>query len=104
MSEHEFWERGHCKSGEHTLSFYSWVNNPIREPTVVYKGSRRQHTLTGDSMNAPVLVPVEGETDPLEIALKELAAKKVPLVIRRYLPGEWPAITSLCSEERADCF
>ena len=39
-------------------------------------------------MNAPVLVPVEGETDPLEIALKELAAKKIPLVIRRYLPGE----------------
>lgn len=38
-------------------------------------------------MNAPVLVPVEGETDPLEIALKELAAKKIPLVIRRYLPG-----------------
>lgn len=38
------------------------------------------------SMNAPVLIPVEGETDPLEIALKELAAKKIPLVIRRYLP------------------
>ncbi|WVO18490.1 hypothetical protein L204_106207 [Cryptococcus depauperatus] len=38
------------------------------------------------SMNAPVLVPVEGESDPLEIALKELAAKKIPLVIRRYLP------------------
>ncbi|BEJ11806.1 hypothetical protein CspHIS471_0202660 [Cutaneotrichosporon sp. HIS471] len=38
------------------------------------------------SMNAPVLVPVEGETDPLEIALKELAAKKIPLVIRRFLP------------------
>lgn len=37
-------------------------------------------------MNAPVLVPVEGETDPLEIALKELAAKKIPLVIRRFLP------------------
>lgn len=41
-------------------------------------------------MNAPVLVPVEGETDPLEIALKELAAKKIPLVIRRYLPGKPP--------------
>lgn len=41
-----------------------------------------------DSMNAPVLVPVEGETDPLQIALKELAAKKIPLVIRRYLPGK----------------
>lgn len=44
--------------------------------------------LTLGSMNAPVLVPVEGETDPLEIALKELAAKKIPLVIRRYLPGK----------------
>lgn len=40
------------------------------------------------SMNAPVLVPVEGESDPLEIAIKELAAKKIPLVIRRYLPGK----------------
>lgn len=39
-------------------------------------------------MNAPVLVPLEGETDPLEIATKELKAKKIPLVVRRYLPGE----------------
>ena len=39
-------------------------------------------------MNAPVLVPIENETDPLEIALKELKASKIPLVIRRYLPGE----------------
>ncbi|PWN52957.1 putative Rpo26-18kD subunit of DNA-directed RNA polymerases I, II, III, partial [Violaceomyces palustris] len=38
------------------------------------------------SMNAPVLVPTEGETDPLAIAMKELAAKKIPLVVRRYLP------------------
>jgi hypothetical protein len=38
-------------------------------------------------MNAPVLVPLEGETDPLEIATKELKAKKIPLVVRRYLPG-----------------
>ena len=41
------------------------------------------------SMNAPVLVPLEGETDPLEIATKELKAKKIPLVVRRYLPGEF---------------
>jgi DNA-directed RNA polymerase I, II, and III subunit RPABC2 len=40
------------------------------------------------SMNAPVLVQLEGETDPLEIAKKELRFKKIPLVIRRYLPGE----------------
>lgn len=38
------------------------------------------------SMNAPVLVDLEGETDPLQIAMKELREKKIPLVIRRYLP------------------
>ncbi|PRT53796.1 DNA-directed RNA polymerases I, II, and III subunit RPABC2 [Wickerhamiella sorbophila] len=38
------------------------------------------------SMNAPVLVDLEGETDPLQIAIKELSQRKIPLVIRRYLP------------------
>ncbi|KAH3666478.1 hypothetical protein OGAPHI_003474 [Ogataea philodendri] len=38
------------------------------------------------SMNAPVLVDIEGETDPLQIALKELSQRKIPLIIRRYLP------------------
>lgn len=38
------------------------------------------------SMNAPVLVPTEGEMDPLAIAQKELVAKKIPLIVRRYLP------------------
>jgi len=38
------------------------------------------------SMGAPVLVDVESETDPLQIALKELREKKIPLVVRRYLP------------------
>ncbi|KAH3666665.1 hypothetical protein WICMUC_005482 [Wickerhamomyces mucosus] len=38
------------------------------------------------SMNAPVLVDLEGETDPLQIAIKELSQKRIPLVIRRYLP------------------
>ncbi|THW72341.1 RNA polymerase Rpb6 [Aureobasidium pullulans] len=41
------------------------------------------------SMNAPVLVDVEGETDPLQIAIKELREKKIPLVVRRYLPDGW---------------
>lgn len=39
-----------------------------------------------ESMNAPILVPLEGETDPLEIAIKELSQSKIPLIIRRYLP------------------
>lgn len=38
------------------------------------------------SMNAPVMVSLDGETDPLEIAMKELREKKVPFTIRRYLP------------------
>ncbi|KAF5179024.1 DNA-directed RNA pol subunit RPABC2 [Thalictrum thalictroides] len=38
------------------------------------------------SMNAPVMVELEGETDPLEIAMKELQARKIPFTIRRYLP------------------
>ncbi|KAK9469745.1 DNA-directed RNA polymerases I [Lipomyces arxii] len=38
------------------------------------------------SMNAPVLVDLEGETDPLQIAMKELAQRKIPLIVRRYLP------------------
>ena len=35
------------------------------------------------SMNAPIMVDLEGETDPFQIALKELRAGKVPLIIRR---------------------
>ncbi|ORC76165.1 DNA-directed RNA polymerase subunit [Trypanosoma theileri] len=38
------------------------------------------------SMNAPVLVALEGETDPLTIAQKELREGVIPLVIRRVLP------------------
>ncbi|KAJ0093623.1 hypothetical protein Patl1_26261 [Pistacia atlantica] len=45
------------------------------------------------SMNAPVMVDLEGETDPLEvrffernIAMKELRERKIPFTIRRYLP------------------
>ena len=46
-------------------------------------------------MNAPVLVDVEGETDPLQIAIKELREKKIPLVVRRYLPDGWYVISWL---------
>lgn len=38
------------------------------------------------SMNAPVLVTLEGETDPLTIAQKELRERRIPLIIRRVLP------------------
>mmetsp|Transcript_11119 Transcript_11119/g.33830 ORF Transcript_11119/g.33830 Transcript_11119/m.33830 type:complete len:136 (-) Transcript_11119:725-1132(-) len=46
------------------------------------------------SMNAPVMVNIEGETDALKIAHKELREGKIPMIIRRYLPDnsyeDWP--------------
>jgi DNA-directed RNA polymerase I, II, and III subunit RPABC2 len=54
------------------------------------------------SMNAPVLVDLEGESDPLQIALKELAQQKVPLIVRRYLPDgsyeDWPCHELIVTE------
>ena len=38
------------------------------------------------SMNAPVMVDTGNETDPLKIAMKELRERKIPMIIRRYLP------------------
>eukprot|EP01133_Synstelium_polycarpum_P017521 gene17521-20907_t len=35
------------------------------------------------SMNAPIMVELEGESDPFQIAWKELRAKKIPLIVRR---------------------
>ena len=41
------------------------------------------------SKNAPVLVDLgKDDIDPIVIAEKELAEKKIPFVIRRYLPGD----------------
>ncbi|XP_013779187.1 DNA-directed RNA polymerases I, II, and III subunit RPABC2-like [Limulus polyphemus] len=38
------------------------------------------------AMCAPVMVELEGETDPLQIATKELKLRKIPIIVRRYLP------------------
>jgi DNA-directed RNA polymerases I, II, and III subunit RPABC2 len=37
-------------------------------------------------MNAPIMVKPGNETDPLKIAMMELRARKIPIIIRRYLP------------------
>lgn len=66
---HGYSGRGHCRSGASasiTDTFYGG--------------------LYLFSMNAPVLVPLDGETDALQIAIKELSQRKIPLIIRRYLP------------------
>lgn len=41
-----------------------------------------------DSLNAPVMVELDGESDALVIAMKELREKKVPLIVRRFLPDQ----------------
>ena len=38
------------------------------------------------SLNAPVMVEIGSETDPLKIAQKELRERKIPIIVRRYLP------------------
>ena len=51
------------------------------------------------SMGAPILINLEGETDSLEIALKELKNRIIPIVIRRYLPcgnGQDQELESWC--------
>lgn len=69
MNGHEYLERVRCKSGVFFLQDTALVAQLIRT-----------------SMNAPVLVPLDGETDALQIAIKELSQRKIPLIIRRYLP------------------
>jgi DNA-directed RNA polymerases I, II, and III subunit RPABC2 len=39
------------------------------------------------SLGAPVLVDVNGETDPLQIAMRELKERKIPIIVRRFLPS-----------------
>lgn len=38
------------------------------------------------AMCAPLMVEPDSETDPLQIAMRELKEKKIPMIIRRYLP------------------
>ncbi|KZV41044.1 hypothetical protein F511_14020 [Dorcoceras hygrometricum] len=69
------------------------VQEPVERPrkTSKYMTKYERARILGTralqiSMNAPVMVELEGETDPLEIAMKELRQRKIPFTIRRYLP------------------
>lgn len=39
------------------------------------------------SLGAPIMIDLEGQTDALDIASKELRERKIPITIRRYLPS-----------------
>ncbi|GMI95470.1 hypothetical protein like AT5G51940 [Hibiscus trionum] len=67
-------------------------NDKVRRKTSKYMTKYERARILGTralqiSMNAPVMVELEGESDPLEIAMKELRERKIPFTIRRYLPG-----------------
>ncbi|CAG9329464.1 unnamed protein product [Blepharisma stoltei] len=52
------------------------------------------------SQNAPIFVQLDpNETDPLEIAYKELINKKLPFIVRRYLPDGSYEDWNLCDLE-----
>ena len=58
--------------------------SPLKYERARVLGTRALHI----AMSAPVMVELEGETDPLKIAMKELKAKKIPIIVRRYLPDK----------------
>ena len=49
------------------------------------------------AMCAPVMVELEGETDPLQIAMKELKQRKIPIIIRRLVQwcGNVPCVIDI---------
>lgn len=53
-----------------------------RYETAKVLGARAQQIVNG----APVMIELDGEIDPLEIATKELKHWKIPMIIRRYFP------------------
>ena len=57
------------------LLFISLMNS-------VFAGVR----LSRYSKNAPLMVDPAGESDPYKLAEMELSEKKIPFIIRRYLP------------------
>jgi DNA-directed RNA polymerase I, II, and III subunit RPABC2 len=52
----------------------------------VRKSPRVGNAGTSNRDVRPVMVELDGETDPLQIAMKELKQRKIPIIIRRYLP------------------
>ena len=54
-------------------------------------------------MGAPVMVDVGNETDPLQIAMKELKQRKIPIIIRRFLPADPPQYEDWCAPLTVAC-
>jgi DNA-directed RNA polymerase subunit K/omega len=78
-----------CDHAEWTRLISALPPTPPRNQVPIVSlilSSSMKHLRPHHSMGAPVTVDPEGETDPLKIATKELLARKVPIIIRRFLP------------------
>lgn len=65
-------------------------NNPVRTGKYLTKYERARvigTRATQISLNAPLFVETEGETDPMIIAEMELRAGKIPFFLQRRLPS-----------------
>merc|ERR1711912_65371 len=67
------------------------AQQPKRRVTTPYMTKYERARVLGTralqiSMNAPVMIELNGETDPLLIAERELHERVIPFVVRRYLP------------------
>ena len=76
---------------EDDLQQSSMRTDPSKRITTPYMTKYERARLLGTralqiAMCAPLMVEPDGETDPLQIAMKELKEKKIPMIIRRYLP------------------
>merc|ERR1719391_1250131 len=65
--------------------------DPLKRITTKYMTKYEKARVLGTralqiAMCAPLMVELDGEIDPLIIAMKELKARKIPFIIRRYLP------------------
>lgn len=65
--------------------------DPTKRTTTPYMTKYERARVLGTralqiAMCAPLMVEPDGETDPLQIAMRELKEKKIPMIIRRYLP------------------
>eukprot|EP01147_Barroeca_monosierra_P010656 gene10656-2770_t len=82
-------------SGGTSEEFYTSHFQSFRHITTRYMTKYERARVLGAralqiSMNAPLMVEPDGETDPLRIAQKELLERKIPMIIRRYLPNHTP--------------
>ena len=72
-------------------SQYGMRTDPSKRITTPYMTKYERARVLGTralqiAMCAPLMVEPDNETDPLQIAMRELKEKKIPMIIRRYLP------------------